>query len=76
LPATDLDGAQVVAERIRENIEQHVTLYSDKELRITSSIGVSIFEEGDNLEKLFKRADERVYRAKALGRNRVVCHEE
>jgi diguanylate cyclase (GGDEF)-like protein len=42
-------------------------------LRLSASFGVASFpQEGDTLAALMKLADHRLYRAKALGRNRVV----
>lgn len=40
--------------------------------RLTASFGISAFENGDNFDMLFKRADAALYEAKASGRNRVV----
>lgn len=46
-------------------------------LRLSASFGVASFpQEGDTLAALMKLADHRLYRAKALGRNRVVGPDE
>jgi diguanylate cyclase (GGDEF)-like protein len=42
-------------------------------VRVTVSLGVAQFEPGDDAERLFRRADQRLYRAKEQGRNRVVA---
>ncbi len=73
LPATRLDAAAAVAERLRQAIERMALERSDDSTRITSSFGVSEHAIGDDgVEVLLKRADDALYRAKHEGRNRVV----
>ena len=40
--------------------------------RLTASFGISAFQHGDTFDALFKRADAALYKAKAMGRDRVV----
>lgn len=42
-----------------------------KRVKATASIGVSVFCSGDTRDTLFSRADEALYLAKSMGRNRV-----
>ena len=75
LPATDLDGSLHVAEHIRDKISNKklVNRATDQDLgRITVSIGAAVFEFGEPLGDLIKRADQALYKAKANGRNQVV----
>ena len=73
LPDTDLEGARVVAERIRKTAEGRVIKAYDNTLRITLSIGVAIFpSDGALMEELIDKADWALYRAKSQGRNCVV----
>jgi len=67
LPNTNKEQAQVIAERIRLNIDQD----SWEHTRITVSIGVTTYELADNLSILFSKADEALYRSKKAGRNCV-----
>ena len=39
---------------------------------VTASIGVAGYRDRESIEDLLARADRRLYRAKAAGRNRVV----
>ena len=72
LPETDLDTALQVAERLRETIETTPIRFSEKELHITVSIGVSRRDENTlELETLIARADQAMYIAKHRGRNQV-----
>ena len=74
LPETDLAGAQAIAERIREDVGDLVVRADALALRTTVSIGVAAFPDhhiGD-LKALLRKADQALYRAKQMGRDRVV----
>lgn len=74
LPRTDMAGAAVLAERIREAIAALAPLDSrGRPLPpITASIGVSALEASDeDGEVLIERADAALYLAKREGRNQV-----
>jgi len=69
-----IGGAIVVAERIKKRMEESKLTYEDKELGITVSIGVACFDGMDQektKDDLIREADEALYKAKALGKNRV-----
>ena len=68
---TDLAGAQLLAERIRQDIADNSCNCSGAELNVTVSIGVSELQPHDNPLSLFSRADQALYRAKKNGRNQV-----
>jgi diguanylate cyclase (GGDEF)-like protein len=73
LPDTGIDKALIIAERIRSAVESMQTSESGSLLPVTVSIGVAEFPlDGEELEQVFVVADNRLYRAKQLGRNRVV----
>jgi diguanylate cyclase (GGDEF)-like protein len=68
-PETDLSGASIHAERLRNDIEKHEFKNVG---HITSSFGVTEFNaEKDDVESLFERVDIALYTAKENGRNRV-----
>jgi diguanylate cyclase (GGDEF)-like protein len=72
LPDTELEEALQVAERLREAIAKVPISVSNTELNITASFGVAGKDENTpNLETLLARADQAMYVAKYLGRNRV-----
>ncbi len=74
LPETDLEGARLVAERIRKATEQRLIKAYDTSIRITISIGISTYPTGGKgVEELIDKADWSLYRAKTQGRNCVVA---
>ncbi len=72
LPYTPLEEAYAIAERIRRKTEELLWFEEYPAVKITISGGVAIFQtDTDTAEKLIARADERLYRAKEAGRNRI-----
>ncbi|MDA8124232.1 MAG: GGDEF domain-containing protein [Deltaproteobacteria bacterium] len=73
LPETDLAGARVTAERLREAVAEAAIETERAVLHVTISIGVSEMGPADDLlDAVLKRADDAMYQAKRGGRNRVV----
>jgi len=75
MPETDCDGAQVIAERIRCDVEAMAVDVGQQIVKKTVSIGIASFsnKDIDELADAFLiRADDALYRAKHSGRNRVV----
>ena len=70
-PETNLEDAGAVAERLRAAVAEHPIKVGDKALAVTVSIGLAAFAPGQDLEKLFQRADSALYTAKQDGRNLV-----
>lgn len=74
LPHTDLAGAEAFCHRLRDHVEKHPLQLSDQSITMTASFGVSTLSpEVDTSQKLLRIADRNLYRAKYLGRNRVVA---
>jgi diguanylate cyclase (GGDEF)-like protein len=71
LTGTDLRGAELLAERIRQNVVA-MPAQTEKAIRMTVSLGVTCLQQGDDMNSLFQRMDSALYRAKNGGRNRVV----
>ena len=75
--ATSLAGAAQLAERLRSAVEQEPARARGLCLPVTASFGVASVKAEDRptFDSLLRRADERLYRAKAQGRNCVVFGE-
>ncbi|HEY2337936.1 MAG TPA: diguanylate cyclase [Burkholderiales bacterium] len=71
LPGTELEGAALVAERVRAAVEaaQFPGLPSGR--RVTVTLGVAERAAGEDIKTLLKRADRALYAGKGAGRNRV-----
>jgi diguanylate cyclase (GGDEF)-like protein len=71
LTQTDLQAANVFAERIRECVENSFFPDLGPNSRVTVSLGLAQHRMEENVEKTISRADDALYRAKNGGRNRV-----
>jgi diguanylate cyclase (GGDEF)-like protein len=76
LPNTDVEGAARIAEACRKNIEDLRIVHSGSSVSdvVTISLGVAVYrgKQSDEVTALFAEADSALYKAKQLGRNRVV----
>ena len=72
LTDSSADQARGLLERIRQAVQALEIAHSAGSLQLTVSIGLAQHLPGDTVERTLERADQALYRAKALGRNRVV----
>jgi diguanylate cyclase (GGDEF)-like protein len=72
LPGTDLDGATEAAERMRaELVAMRVPDPSGELISLTASFGAASAAAGGSRDELVEQADDALYRAKRLGKDRV-----
>jgi len=64
---TEIEEALALSEKIRRIVEEHSFKYVKD---ITISLGVTQFALDDDIDSVFKRADNALYKAKNNGRNR------
>jgi len=73
LTETTLDGAALVAERLRKSVENTIICTDKAEINITVSIGVTEIIDGDQkFSCALNRADQALYSAKETGRNKII----
>jgi len=70
LPRTDLTGATITAEKIRQVLMN--TLHAPAGI-VTASFGVAERNRAESFKNWYKRCDEAMYQAKQTGRNRVMA---
>ena len=73
LPETDLANALRLVERMRRLIAARRLQVNHQQVTFTASFGVAALDVHATLRDLIGEADERLYEAKATGRNRVVA---
>ncbi len=71
LPETGAREAFLSADRIREAVATQSIEVDGKKIQATISIGVAAIEQSKTIERSLQHADEGLYQAKTLGRNRV-----
>ena len=72
LPETDLDGAAVVAERFRKQVEEQSIKYADFLINVTITLGVAKYDGRLGADRSIQMADKALYEGKESGRNKVV----
>ena len=62
--------AQHIAEDIQHILNENINL-GDKMFKLTASIGIELFQSGEDIETVIKHADNALYKAKEMGRNSI-----
>jgi diguanylate cyclase (GGDEF)-like protein len=74
-PNTAITEAAMLAERLRNKVEQQIIHYGDKAFSLTISLGLAQLEPGQTASELLHNADVALYEAKKMGRNCVRIYE-
>ena len=76
LPETAIDGAMVLAERIRRTFEEMKIKFEGQHITVTISIGAAQFSPDTDqyTTDLIQKADDALYSAKNAGKNRLCQH--
>jgi len=76
-PNTEAGGAVRALENIQQTVAEFQCEFEQKTVPLpTFSCGLAIYEPGESMDSLIKRADQALYRAKKNGRNQVVTGDE
>lgn len=76
LPETDKENAFIVAEKLRESIENFKFEEISQELNVKITGGISEYKKGfsEDIDKIISMADEALYVGKNSGRNKMVIY--
>ncbi|MEQ8701194.1 MAG: sensor domain-containing diguanylate cyclase [Bauldia litoralis] len=76
MPETSIHDAELLCNRLRERVAQETITFGETSLRCTVSVGIACLDPlASDVDTAVGLADEALYTAKSLGRNRVVVHE-
>jgi diguanylate cyclase (GGDEF)-like protein/PAS domain S-box-containing protein len=70
-PEARLEDGVAAAQRVLRGLADSALEHDGLRLRLTVSIGLAEYAEGESLDELLKRSDEALYEAKRSGKNRV-----
>jgi len=70
-PNMDVEMLSRFADRIRKAVAALVINSGNVRLKVTTSVGLAVWDKKETVEELYRRADSRLYQAKREGRNRV-----
>ncbi len=82
LPMTKIEETYIVAQRIRQNIQnakidiREAKVKGIDYLQVTASLGINYFDKEVTPEEFYQGADKALYQSKINGRNRVTVFEE
>ncbi len=71
LPGTAIGSVKGVGERLRSAVAQPAVSTHKGPVRVTVSLGATVWKMGEGIDSLMERADRALYLAKEKGRNRV-----
>ena len=71
LPNTGVTEAATIAERIKRQVQSEACIYRTFDIRLTLSVGVVTVLQNDTRYKLIDRADQALFHAKVLGKDRI-----
>ncbi|WP_341708086.1 GGDEF domain-containing protein [Halopseudomonas sp.] len=70
---TDAVAAEQLVQTLCEQLERSPLVWQDRPLQLTATFGVACWpRDADDAAGLYRCADQRLYRGKAFGRNRVI----
>ncbi len=73
LPDTPANEGVAVIARLQKELTKRIFMHNNQKLFVTFSAGLAARNAGENLLDTIKRADIAMYKAKKLGKNRVIA---
>lgn len=71
-PNKSLNEVEKISEEIRKTIEYSTIQIDKKDIKYTVSLGLTSYEKGLSIDDILNQADELLYKAKQLGRNKLI----
>lgn len=71
LPQTVAVNANVLAEKIRDKVQNHLVNYEGEKINVTVSMGIEQFNSKQSIDEIINHADKYLYQAKDAGRNQI-----
>ena len=71
LPQTNLEGAQIVANKINNTVFEH--LFTEKQLKLSANFGVSELKEEDDEKTFISRVNKLLFESKNRGKSVVIA---
>ncbi len=71
LPDTDVEGAQILANRILESVRNTMIDDGSRYVKLTASLGVSEISQDSSIDSLLRAADKAMSLSKTRGKNQV-----
>jgi len=76
LPETNLAGAKKIAEKLRSKINRETIDYKDNHIKVTITIGISVYERIHDVNECITAADKAMYFGKIRNKNCVVTADD
>ncbi len=70
-PQTVAKSANIIAEKIQQKIQNHSVDCEGRTIKVTVSMGIEEFSEGQSIDEVINGADKYLYLAKDSGRNQI-----
>ena len=70
-PNMDVDMLSKLAERIRKAVAGLAVVTGNVRLKVTTSVGLAVWDGKESAEEFYRRADKLLYQAKRMGWNRI-----
>ncbi len=75
LPETNIDQALILTEKLRSGIENKTFVYNKKNLNITITFGISMYDKyKDTQDSVINRAESALRQGKKDGKNRIIIN--
>jgi diguanylate cyclase (GGDEF)-like protein len=71
LPKTDADNANVLAEKLQNNLNRNPISYNKSQISVTVSMGIEQFNSSQSIDEVINKADKYLYQAKLSGRDQI-----